>query len=41
MDTVAERYAESLFALASEEDAISSYLDDMKLKEVQYVLIDR
>ena len=31
MDTVAERYAESLFALASEEDAISSYLDDMKL----------
>ena len=31
MDTVAERYAESLFALACEEDAISSYLDDMKL----------
>lgn len=31
MDTVAERYAESLFALADEENAVSSYLDDMKL----------
>ncbi len=31
MDTVSERYAESLFELALENNTVKAYLDDIKL----------
>ena len=37
MSVVGDRYAESLFDLAKEENKVTQYLDDIKLPYITYI----